>query len=130
MSFEIFRQTFLLKIRVRFKIDETGFDEEIEPVEAFVNKGIWLVMCPKCNGAEFAWEEGWFICCSCKNSYCGHKYRRLIFPKDRNEIEELLVVRPLENRNYKGPLQSDETLEDLREENRQHASELLPEGGG
>jgi hypothetical protein len=133
MNFGIFRRTFLAKLRLRYKFPEPidCFDNESEPVEAFVNKGMWIVMCLNCKGgAEFAWEEGYFFCCSCKNSYNGHRYRRLIFPADRQEIEDLLSVRPLENRNYRGPLHPNETLEVLRQENKDHASELITEGGG
>lgn len=127
MTFEVFRRTNLRRLRERFHIKEAAFDEDTEPVEAFVNKGNWLVVCPKCGGAEYAWEECFFFCCSCKNSYLGHKYRRLVFPEDRAAIEALLVVRPLANRNWTFK----ETVEDLEQENKEHADELLPaaEGG-
>jgi hypothetical protein len=66
----------------------------------------------------------------------GHKYRRLVFPKQRQEIEELLAVRPLANRNWNCPrdkirLGRDETLDELQRENEEHAAELLitAEGG-
>lgn len=127
MTFEIFRRTALRRLRERFHIQEAAFDEEAEPVKAFVNKGNWLVVCSKCGGAEYAWEEGWYFCCSCKNSYMGHKYRRLVFPEEREAIEAVLVLRPLANRNWT----LKETVEDLERENKAHADELLPvaEGG-
>ena len=127
ITFQEFRRVHLAKLRFRFRIPDAGFEEKSFPVKAFVNKGNWLVVCPKCAGAEYAWEEGWFFCCSCKNSYMGHKYRRLVFPKDRARIEDLLVIRPLDNRNWT----PNETVEDKERENKEHATELLPvaEGG-
>ncbi|MBA7664676.1 hypothetical protein ES703_72737 [subsurface metagenome] len=127
ITFQEFRRVHLAKLRFRFRIPETGFGETLEPVPAFVNKGNWLVVCPKCAGAEYALEKGWFFCCSCKHSYMGHKYRRLVFPTNRARIEELLIIRPLENRNWT----PNETVEDLERENKEHAAELLTaaEGG-
>ncbi len=127
ITWDFFRTQYLGRLRLKFHIKEAGFDEEVEPVPAFVNHGAWLVVCPKCRGAEYAWEEGWFFCCSCKNSYMGHKYRRLVFPKARAKIEALLVRRPLDNRNWTPK----ETVKDLELENKLHAAELLPaaEGG-
>ncbi len=121
-TFDQFRRVRLEKLRRRFRIKDAGFDDLSFPVKAFVNHGAWLVLCPKCGGAEYAWEEGWFFCCSCKNSYMGHKYRPLVFPADRARIEELLVLRPLDNRNWNPK----ETVEDLDRENNEHAADLLP----
>lgn len=126
ITFEDFRRVHLARLRRRFRIPDTGFDENSFPVKAFVNKGNWLVLCPKCGGAEYAWEELWYFCCSCKNSYMGHKFRRLVFPKERARIEERLTARPLENRNWT-PV---ETVDMLTTENDEHAAELLPAGRG
>ena len=126
ITFEFFRKFYLGRLRLKFHIEEAGFDKTSFPVKAFVNKGNWLVLCPKCGGAEYAWEEGWFFCCSCKHSYLRHKYRRLVFPEDRARIEELLARRPLENRNWT----PNETVEDLERENKEHAAELLPAAQG
>lgn len=130
MTFDTFRRSLLRKLRERFEYPETGFDEKAPPVEAFVNDGAWLVKCPEedCHGAEYAWEEGFFLCTSCKNSYLGHRYRRLVFPKERATIEELLLRRPLKNRHWL----PGETVKDLERENNEHAADLLPvaaEGG-
>jgi len=130
MTFDTFRRSLLRKLRERFEYPEAGFDETTPPVEAFVNDGAWLVHCPAddCHGAEYAWEEGFYFCTSCKNSYLGHKYRRLVFPVDRARIEELLLRRPLKNRHWL----PGETVADLERENEEHAAELLPiaaEGG-
>jgi len=126
MNFDTFNRGTLGKLRRRFGIPTRPVDEQTFPVKAFVNKGNWLVLCPKCGGAEYAWEEGVFFCCSCKNSYMGHKLRRLEFPKDRARIEELLLVRPLDNRNWTPR----ETVEDLERENNEHAAELLTAAKG
>ncbi len=130
MTFDIFCRSHLRRIRVRFDIEEGKVNKALPPVEAFVNDGAWLVYCPEpeCHGAEYAWEEGVFFCTSCKNSYMKHDYRRLVFPKDRARIEELLLRRPLKNRHWT----PGETVADLERENEEHAAELLPvaaEGG-
>lgn len=121
MEFDTFRRTNLRRLRERFHIQEGKADDEIEPVKAFVNKGRWIVVCPLCGGGEYAWEEGYCYCCSCHNSYMGHKYRRLVFPENRAEIEAALIVRPLANRNWN----LGETIEDLLRENQEHEAELL-----
>ena len=126
MTFEIFRRTNLHRMRERFHIPEGILDVKMEPVQAFVNRGRWIVICPHCGGGEYAWEEGAFFCCSCLNSYMGHKYRRLAFPEDRQAIEDALVVRPLANRNWNPK----ETVEDLVKENEEHTAELLTAEGG
>ena len=111
----------LNKQAARFQISLRDPDGQEEPIPAHVSKGAWLVHCPDCRGVEYAWEEGFFLCCSCLNSKAGHKIRQSAFPVERKEIEELLEVRPLLNRNfYPG-----ETLDDLRRENEEHKDELL-----
>ena len=37
------------------------------PLVAHVNHGFWIVDC-ECNGAEYAWEEGYMVCHSCLNA--------------------------------------------------------------
>ena len=91
-----------------------------KPLQAYVNHGRWVVKC-ECGGAEKAWEEGLFMCQSCWNSKHQHKLRLAMFPKSRAEIEKLLIVRPLENRNWS----PSESLSFLKAENSAHKSELL-----
>lgn len=91
-----------------------------EPLKAYVNHGRWIVKC-ECGGAEKAWEEGLFMCLSCWNSGHKHQYRRVVFPKERARIEELLIKRPLINRNWS----PGETLAQLKKENKEHKGELL-----
>lgn len=99
-----------------------------KPLTAECIRGAWIIRCPDCKGAEYAWEEGMFFCCSCLNNNVGHKLRRASFPPKRVVIDFLLQVRPLNNRNFK----PGETIEQLESENKEHAAELLPitaEGG-
>lgn len=109
------------KQAARFQISLREPDGQEEPILAYISRGAWLAHCPDCRGVEYAWEECFFVCCSCLNSKVGHKVRRSAFPAERKEIEELLEARPLLNRNwYPG-----ETLADLKRENREHKDELL-----
>lgn len=94
---------------------------DVEPAVAHIARGAWLVRCPDCRGAEYAWEEGEFFCMSCLNGKVGHKIRPSAFPPERKEIEALLMVRPLMNRNW----YHDESLADLEKENEEHKDELL-----
>jgi hypothetical protein len=110
-------------------IPEQGCDNDSLPLKAYVNHGRWLVRC-ECGGCEYAWEEGFFMCQSCFNAKHGHQYRKSVFPENRQQIEDLLVVRPLPNRNWNWPqtveqLGREETVEDLKRENEEHKNELL-----
>lgn len=91
-----------------------------KPLQAEVNQGRWIVKC-ECSGAEYAWEEGVFLCQSCWNSTHKHQLRKSVFPKQRKSIEEALDKRPLMNRNWS----PGETLAQLRAENKDHKEELL-----
>lgn len=97
-----------------------GLFEDEPPLQAYVNHGRWVVKC-ECRGAEKAWEEGLFMCLSCLNSGHKHKYRKVIFPKERAAIEAILIKRPLINRNWL----PGETLAQLGKENKDHKGELL-----
>ena len=119
-GWEEFRATVLVPRLGKSLIPEQGYDEESQPFKAYVNHGRWLVKC-ECGGCEKVWEEGWVMCQSCLNAAQGHKYRRTVFPTTRKKIEEILIVRPLPNRNWS----PGETLADLRRENEEHKEELL-----
>jgi hypothetical protein len=125
-SWPLFRKKCIIPSQERHGIKPRGIDlEEMAihlPVMAFVNHGAWLVKCPDCEGAEYAWEEGFYYCFSCHNNSVGHQMRRLLFPEHREAIEAVLERRPLLNRNWEEP----ETVEDLLLENIAHADELLP----
>jgi hypothetical protein len=119
-NWEAFRKQVLIQELGSKLIAEQGYDKESPPLEAYVNHGRWVVKC-ECEGCELAWEEGWFMCRSCFNAKHKHKYRRVIFPGNRRQIEGLLLLRPLLNRNWR----SNETLAFLRAENKEHKEELL-----
>lgn len=120
MTFMQFRRLILLKELERYGLKDMGCDSDVEPLMAWVSQGRWSVTCP-CGGGEYAWEEGWMMCHSCFNGYMGHKFRRTVFPNDRKDIEALLLVRPLQKREW----HIGETLADLLRENEEHADELL-----
>ncbi|MDP2718314.1 MAG: hypothetical protein Q8P44_00555 [Dehalococcoidia bacterium] len=100
-------------------VPDMGYDTG-EPLTAQVRQGYWIVLCP-CGGAEYVWEEGGMMCLSCLNAAHGHRYRRTKFPRKRREIEDILIIRPLINRNWL----PGETVKDLERENHQHETELL-----
>ena len=104
------------------KPEDGGVDND-RPVQARVNWGKWIWDC-ECGGAEFAWDEGLGMCQECYNGKSRHRYRPIIFPKNRAAIEKILLARPLENRNWS----PGETLAALRAENEEHKAELI--GGG
>lgn len=119
-DWETYRLAVLIPEMGKKLIIPQGYDEKSEPLKAYVNQGRWTVKC-ECNDAEFAWDEGWFMCRSCFNGNHKHKYRKAVFPKDRKQIEKLLEIRPLQNRNWR----DGETLAQLRAENKEHKGGLL-----
>lgn len=123
LSFMDFRRKILAPALQRHRLKDMGPDTVMKPLVAFVNAGRWSITCPNCGGGEYAFEEGWVMCRSCFNGYMGHKLRRVVFPTRADEIEQLLLVRPLQNRNWN----LGETLAFLQEENEAHADELLTE---
>jgi len=119
-NWEAYRQMVIIPEMMAKHLPITEEISADKPLNAYVNHGRWVVEC-ECGGAEKAWEEGLFMCQSCWNSKHQHKLRLAIFPKKRVEIEDLLSVRPLENRNW---LPS-ENLEYLKADNKKYKNELL-----
>jgi|TARA_R110000824_G_scaffold132891_1_gene295458 hypothetical protein len=65
-------------------------------VSAYVNHGRWVVDCA-CNGAGLTAPEFGLACCF----DCGRVYTKVVFPKDRKQIEGALLVREdKETRNW------------------------------
>lgn len=100
----------------------------LPPVIARVEHGRWIADCPTlgCVGAEFvSFDVPVFFCCECRNAEVGHDLLAVVVPKSdiRLRIEEVLLARPVPStRNwYPG-----ETLDDLREQNREHGINPLP----
>lgn len=118
-SWDTYRKLVIQSGLLKNGIREVGYSDDI-PLQAYVNHGRWLIKC-ECGGCEKAWEEGWFICQSCFNAGHKHQYRKAVFPKNRRQIESLLLLRPLPNRNW----YPDETVKQLADENKEHKEELL-----
>jgi len=115
----------------QFGVDVPALDDlarvaDVVPLMARVEHGRWIVDCPDCKGAGFAWEdERLFMCQSCWNAAVGGAWRPITFPAEREAIEAVLLARPLHtNRNWF----PHETVDDLRAENVAHGCPL-PEGG-
>jgi hypothetical protein len=82
-----------------------------------INHGRWIVRCSICGGAEeVAPEEPFFYCLSCGNCNNDGHPMQVVFPKNRETIENLLLIRQMENRNYL----HNESVGDLLKENRDH----------
>jgi len=85
-------------------------------VRAEINHGRWIVRCG-CGGAEeAAWQEPVFFCLSCGGIGNDSYLKGVEFPEQRMEIEKLLLLRSIENRNW----QPGESLSELQSENREH----------
>ena len=119
MPFEAYKLSTLKPAMTQRMLRDEGISDGI-PLKACVNRGRWLIQC-ECDGAEYAFEEGLFMCQSCWNTNHQHKYRRFVFPKGREAIEWILMVSPLPNRNWL----LGETLAQLKAENEAHTLELL-----
>lgn len=118
LPFEAFRLAKILPAMAENLVKENGYGKEETP--ARVNWGRWIWDC-ECGGSEFAFDEGWGMCRNCFNGWIKHKYRPVLFPRNRKAIELLLINRPLENRNWF----PGESLEKLRAENKEHKGELI-----
>lgn len=92
-----------------------------KPLEARIEHARWIVDCPNCNSAEFAFEDKLFFCSLCKNSNIGGKVRKVKMPKDRKQIEAILEKRPIKNRHW----YPNETIADLEKENKLHNLEVI-----
>jgi len=82
-------------------------------LEARIEFSRWIVDCPNCKMAEFAFEDKLFFCSQCHNSDIQGKVRKVKMPKERKKIEGLLIKRKLINRHW-----ANEKIEQLEEENK------------
>lgn len=80
----------------------TDVDESAPPAFAEVNPldtepvARWVARCPDCpGGASYVWIAGPHVmfCVACGNRGIGHRWRRVVVPTDRLEIERLLSLR-------------------------------------
>lgn len=69
-------------------------------VFAVVNKGRWLIECPHCPSARMAHRDRTFWCPGCGNADVGGQSIVVEWPADWQLIEQLLLVRPVANRNW------------------------------
>ena len=64
-------------------------------LKARVDDGRWLVDCPNCNSALVISETlPKFVCAECGSPDSDGRYRKVIYPENREEIERLLLLRP------------------------------------
>lgn len=102
----------------------TELDEDAAPAEAEVNPldpvepvARWIARCPDCpGGASYVWIAGPHVmfCLACANQQLGHRWRRVVVPAERLEIERLLELRPYSRQRAWVP---GETLAHLRGDN-------------
>lgn len=119
MPWEAYKTLTIIPMMAKRLLPQSGISDAL-PLKARVNYGRWIVDC-ECNGASFAFDEGIFMCATCCNGQHKHQYRRFVFPKNRKDIEVILLQRPEPNRNwYPG-----ETIAKLKAENEAHKAELL-----
>jgi hypothetical protein len=97
------------------RVDPAG-DTDSPSVEVFVNQGRWMTACPgpNCGSAQVASEtDHRFYCATCENDFIAHLTLPVIWPVERESIENLLLPRPVLNQNWR----PGETIEDLINEN-------------
>lgn len=81
-------------------------NEDAAPAYAEVNPleheavARWIARCPDCwttrGGSSYVWIAGPHVmfCLACVNERIGHRWRPVVVPADRPEIERLLGLRP------------------------------------
>ena len=84
------------------------------PLEARIEYARWIVDCPNCGNAEFAFEDKLFMCSMCFNSDAGGQVRSVQMPSQRPKIEAILSKRKIVNRHWEN-----ETIAELQAENTQ-----------
>uniref|UniRef100_A0A6M3JTC3 Uncharacterized protein n=1 Tax=viral metagenome TaxID=1070528 RepID=A0A6M3JTC3_9ZZZZ len=92
-----------------------------KPLEARIEYARFIVDCPNCNNAEYAFEDKLFFCSQCLNSDIQGKARKVKMPKQRKQIEEILGKRAIKNRHWF----PSETMQDLENENISHDLEVI-----
>ena len=70
--------------------------EPIGTVDALIDFGRWSARCPTCNGSEYVDPiEPIFYCMSCGNRETDGAPIKVVFPKNRDKIEKLVMKRPV-----------------------------------
>lgn len=98
---------------------EVAFAAKVGPsgteIAAYVNHGRWIAECPDCANAQLACpDDQRFMCNNCANAMNGGLWRRVIWPKNRAQLEAVLKLRPPENQHWT----PGETVADLKAENK------------
>lgn len=103
-------------VRGRWPADIRPDVDKSAAVFVRVRQGRWLALCPWCHAAIYASElDRRFFCPLCGNVAVEGKWVPVVWPREPEAIEELLLVRPNPiNRCW----EPHETLDDLRAENR------------
>lgn len=91
-----------------------------KPLEARIEYAQWIIDCPNCGNAEFAFEDKLFFCSLCQNSDIAGKARKVKMHQQRKKIEDILGKRSIKNRHW----YTNETVEDLENENISHGLEV------
>lgn len=66
-------------------------------VNARIWQGQWIADC-ECGGASFVdYDEPVFFCFGCGNRADGGRFREVIFPENREQIEALILARPVDD---------------------------------
>jgi hypothetical protein len=85
---------------IRARQPTVKFSEEVyrrKPIDASLNFGRWIATC-ECAGAEYVTPaDPVFWCCACGNADIGGRLRPVRFPSHREEIEALVLERPVES---------------------------------
>ena len=84
-----------------------------KPLEARIEHARFIVDCPNCNSAEYAFEDKLFLCSQCLNTDIQGKVRKVKMPIQRKQIEDILSKRAIKNRHWF----PSESVEDLEKEN-------------
>lgn len=74
-------------------------DEKVSKhsVNARIWQGQWIADC-ECGGSSFVdYDEPVFFCFGCGNRADNAQLREVVFPKDREQIEALILARPVDD---------------------------------
>ena len=99
-----------IKLAERASLAHNVYDGK--PLDARIEHARWIVDCPNCGNAEFAFEDKLFACSTCKNSDINGQIRKVKMPNERKKIEDILSKRKIINRHW-----TNETVEKLQSEN-------------
>lgn len=104
-------------VNMRFTGHKIDWTPSGEPLQAWINRGVWCVSCPDCPEVMPAEPGVPFFCPSCLNKGNHYAARAVSFPNDKAEIERILNMRfDKETQNWL----LTETVADLIAQNKEH----------